>query len=76
MTNVLRCRALSLACAVVATIVLPFAAFGKTPKAYDTWHFCLVLNRQETPAASTCMNLGNNHNVERYGLIRFLGLGD
>ena len=56
--------------------VLPFAAFGKMPKAYDTWHFCLVLNRKETPAASTCMNLGNNHNIERYGLIRFLGLGD
>ena len=52
---------------------IPFSGLGCTaPKAGETWDFCFVYDKGSTSLASSCMNLGNNHDMERYGRIRFV----
>lgn len=48
------------------------------PKAYDCWTANLVHNKLSDPAeyTSSSMTLGNNHNIDMYGSIKFLGKGD
>lgn len=56
---------------------IPFSGLNTSaPKAYDSWNFCFIYDKGGSSIVSSAMNLGNNHDPERYGLIRFLGLGD
>lgn len=51
---------------------------GKSPVAYDQWKCNFVANKMSTPRerASNSLCLGNNHNRDMWGIIRFLGKGD
>ena len=52
---------------------VPFSGLDRsTPKAGEIWDFCFIYDKGPTSLASTCMNLGDNHDPERYGCIRFV----
>lgn len=58
---------------------LPFSGItDKIPEAYSSWHFNFVNNKasepRETSASSMC--LGNNHNINLHGIIKFMGKGE
>lgn len=58
---------------------IPFAGLGVKPaKSYDSWKFSFIYNKLSTPGevCASVMTLGNNHNVNMFGLIKFLGKGD
>ncbi|MDY0175817.1 MAG: hypothetical protein WCS95_02155 [Lentisphaeria bacterium] len=53
---------------------LPYACFEEgPPKAGQTWRFNLVSNKLNLPkeVSASSLTLGNHHNYEKYGLIRF-----
>ena len=58
---------------------IPYADLNrKTPKPYDSWLINIVRNKAGDPKeySGTAMTLGNNHNMNMYGFIRFLGKGE
>jgi len=58
---------------------LPFADLKTAiPKPYECWYANLVSNKNSRPEqyVGNSMTLGNNHNFEQYGLLKFLGSGD
>lgn len=62
-----------------AEFFLPFRDLSTpVPKPYDCWYGNLVSNKNARPQhfMGSSMTLGNNHNFEQYGLLKFLGKGD
>ena len=64
-----------------AEFYIPFSVFkteNSVPKVYDTWHCNVVRNKagKEREYSGTAMTLGNNHNLNMYGLIKFAGKGE
>ncbi len=62
-----------------AEFFLPFRDLSTpVPKPYDCWYANLVSNKNAKPEhyMGNSMTLGNNHNFEQYGLLKFLGKGD
>ena len=59
---------------------IPFTVFGeiKTPRAYETWHCNIVRNKKgaNNEYSGSSMTLGNNHNMNMYGFIKFAGKGE
>ncbi|OQA85395.1 MAG: hypothetical protein BWY31_01917 [Lentisphaerae bacterium ADurb.Bin242] len=58
---------------------IPFSVFQdvKVPSPYETW-FCNVVRNKADPReySGTSMTLGNNHNLNMFGIIKFAGKGD
>ncbi|NMA20791.1 MAG: hypothetical protein GX927_09465, partial [Lentisphaerae bacterium] len=48
------------------------------PADYDSWFGNFIVNRlgDIREVVSYSMTLGNNHNVEQFGFLKFLGAGD
>ena len=62
-----------------AEFFVPYSAMHvKAPAVYDTWHCNVVQNKVSRPKeySGTSMTLGNNHNLDMYGLIKFAGKGE
>ncbi len=62
-----------------AEFFIPFADLSvPAPKPDDCWYANLVSNKNSKPAQymGNSMTLGNNHNFEQYGLLKFLDSGD
>ena len=63
-----------------AEFYIPFSVFSglKAPRAYATWHCNIVRNKKGTDReySGTAMTLGNNHNMNMYGMIKFAGKGE
>ncbi len=60
-------------------IFVPFAGLGeKAPQPYANWFMNIVGNKISEPAEYSAYSLtqGNNHNIELYGYLHFLGKGD
>ena len=58
----------------VLDFFIPFSGLKcSIPKLGDDWNFCFIYDKGHSSVASTCMNLGDNHDPERYGFIRFSG---
>ncbi len=58
---------------------LPFSGLGvAAPGAYQSCYFNFVYNKLSDPCetSSSSMCLGNNHNVDLHGTIKFLGKGE
>ena len=58
---------------------IPYDAMKvEPPTVYDCWYANFVRNKKSSPEeySSSSMTLGNNHNFEMYGLIKFLGKGE
>lgn len=55
---------------------LPFEAFEHVaPKPYESWNYLLVYNRMLAPTETTAtsVTLSNNHVMNNYGVMKFLG---
>ena len=50
----------------------------KAPRPYDVWGANIVSNKLGEPQEymSSALTLANNHNLEMFGTIKFLGKGD
>ena len=64
-----------------AEFYIPFSVFkteNSVPKVYDTWHCNIVRNKtgKDREYSGTAMTLGNNHNLNMFGLIKFAGKGE
>ena len=63
-----------------AEFYIPFSVFSglKAPKAYAAWHCNIVRNKKgaDREYSGTAMTLGNNHNMNMYGMIKFAGKGE
>ena len=65
-----------------AEFYIPFSVFkfkpAEQPKVYDTWHCNIVRNKMgdNKEYSGTAMTLGNNHNLNMFGLIKFAGKGE
>jgi hypothetical protein len=63
-----------------AEFYIPFSVFSglKAPRAYATWHCNIVRNKKgaDREYSGTAMTLGNNHNMNMYGMIKFAGKGE
>ena len=64
-----------------AEFYIPFSVFkteNSVPAVYDTWHCNIVRNKagSNREYSGTAMTLGNNHNLNMYGLIKFAGKGE
>ena len=64
-----------------AEFFIPFSVFktkNSVPQVYDTWHCNVVRNKMgaEREYSGTAMTLGNNHNLNMFGLIKFAGKGE
>ena len=62
-----------------AEFFIPFKALGvKTPRAYSTWLCNAVRNKNSMPReySGSSMTLGNNHNMDMYGILKFAGKGE
>ena len=58
---------------------IPFSGLAvKKPAGYESWSFSFVYTKASAPReiSASVMNLGNNHNFNMYGFIKFLGKGD
>ncbi len=58
---------------------LPFSGLGEpSPKAYQSWRFNFVNNKLSEPreVSASSMCLGNNHDINLHGIIKFMGKGD
>jgi hypothetical protein len=59
---------------------IPFSVFGeiKTPRVYEYWHCNIVRNKKgnDREYSGSSMTLGNNHNMNMYGMIQFAGKGE
>ena len=58
---------------------IPFHLFeSKAPAVYDSWNFNLVRNKLSAPkeCSGSSLTLGDNHNINMFGLIRFAGKGE
>lgn len=58
---------------------IPFADMKvKAPRPYDVWGANIVSNKLGEPQEymSSALTLANNHNLEMFGTIKFLGKGD
>lgn len=59
---------------------IPFSVFEgmKAPRSYSVWHCNIVRNKKgaQSEYSGSSMTLGNNHNMNMYGLIKFAGKGD
>ena len=57
----------------------PFSVFdAPAPKAYQSWHCNIVRNKMgdEKEYSSTAMTLGDNRNMDMFGIIKFAGKGE
>ena len=55
---------------------VPFSAFeSDTPKPYDNWNYLVTYTKQTDPREmiSTSVTLRNNHEPDRYGVMKFMG---
>lgn len=63
-----------------AEFFIPFNVMDgrKTPSPYETWLCNIVRNKagKEKEYMGTAMTLGNNHNLNMFGLIKFSGKGE
>ena len=58
---------------------IPFADMKvKAPRPYDVWGANIVSNKLGEPQEymSSALTLANNHTLEMFGTIKFLGKGD
>ena len=66
----------------IAEFYIPFSVFklkeDQMPKVYDTWHCNVVRNKMgaNREYSGTAMTLGNNRNMDMFGLIKFAGKGE
>lgn len=62
-----------------AEFFIPFSVFKdvKVPAPYETW-FCNVVRNKADPReySGTSMTLGNNHNLNMFGILKFAGKGE
>lgn len=62
-----------------AEFFVPWNAFDEgAPKVYDQWNANIVSNRRGGVRESngSAFTMGNNHNRDMFGILRFVGLGD
>lgn len=60
-------------------LFIPFTGIHeKAPAAYSCWNFSLIRNKKSLPAeySASCLTLNMNHNVEQFGFLKFLSIGD